>query len=216
MKNYTKSRSNMLLKEIAYVKIKEGILEEYFKPGSLLSERELIDMLEMSKTPIKSALDRLETEGFVTVSSKQGIIVNDLTVEQIVDIYNLRIALETHICNQIYKTITDEQLELLKDNLRETDEIVKKQDIKRFAEVDHNFHLMLCRFSGNNEMHKILLNYNSQLLRITLRHLRRQPNRMLSFKKEHEDIYQKLCQRNVDCVKLMELHLKEAKNTLFL
>ncbi|MDP5284525.1 GntR family transcriptional regulator [Shouchella clausii] len=66
----------MLLKDVAYEKIKEKILEEHYEPGQFLSERTLIDELGMSKTPIKNALVRLESEGFVTVSSKQGIMLS--------------------------------------------------------------------------------------------------------------------------------------------
>lgn len=208
-------KSNMLLKEVAYNQIKEKILEEEFEPGQFLSERKIIELLQMSKTPIKSALDRLETEGFLTVSSKQGIMVNDLTVEQIIDIYNLRTALETFICEQIFDRITDEQLALLRNNLKETNEVVKELDVKGFAKKDHEFHLLLCKISGNQEIYRILLNYNAQLLRITLRHLKRYPERMERFIEEHEEIYRQLEKKSDKCIDLMKQHLQESKKMLF-
>lgn len=205
-----------LLKDIAYDAIKERILDERFEPGRFLSERELIELLEMSKTPIKSALTRLETEGFVTVSSKQGIIINDLTLNRIVDIYDLRLALETFNIQAIVGRLTQEQGGLLLDNLRETEEIVGRLDIKAFAQADHQFHLLLCRFAGNQEIYRVLLNYQDHLLRITLRHLRKDPVRMVGFYQDHVEIYELLQQGKEESVERLRDHLQQAKSKLFM
>lgn len=209
-------QSKLLLKDIAYNKIKEKILEEDFKPGRFLSERELIDILQMSKTPIKSAVDRLEAEGFLTVSSKQGIAVNDLSIDQVIDIYNLRVAIETFNCEQIYKTITNEQLSLLKENLTETRKSVEERDVKGFAKYDHEFHQLISKIAGNKEIQKILLNYNAHLLRITLRHLKRHPERMDKFIEEHDKIYRYLEMHSEECIYFMSQHLKDSNRLFFI
>ncbi|WP_134702723.1 GntR family transcriptional regulator [Ammoniphilus sp. YIM 78166] len=212
----TKSTSAPLLKDQAYQFIKEKILDEQFAPGRFLSERELIEMLEMSKTPIKAALVRLETEGFVTVSSKQGIIINDLSITQIVDIYNLRIALETYICAEITGKITKDMSELIEANLKETEETARELDIKGFAQADHAFHLLLCECSGNEEIYKVLLNYQDQLKRITHRHLRKDPERMKQFWQEHVEIYSCLKSGDFKSVELIREHLHQSKQKLLL
>ena len=56
-----------LLKDRAYDELKNLILDETFSPGTFLSERQLAARLGMSKTPIRSALERLEAEAFVAV-----------------------------------------------------------------------------------------------------------------------------------------------------
>ncbi|WP_246628176.1 GntR family transcriptional regulator [Paenibacillus oenotherae] len=211
----TSSGSAPLLKDIAYNQIKEHILDERFEPGRFLSERELIELLQMSKTPIKSALTRLETEGFVTVSSKQGIIINDLALNRIVDIYDLRVALESFNIREILGRLTEEQNHLLLANLQETEEIVKQLNVKAFAKADHQFHLLLCKFAGNQEIYRVLLNYQDHLLRITLRHLRKEPNRMEGFLQDHKEIYQLLQQGDEECVQRMKHHLQESKSKLF-
>lgn len=205
-----------LLKDVAYDQIKERILDERFEPGRFLSERELIELLEMSKTPIKSALTRLEAEGFVTVFSKQGIIINDLAVNRIVDIYDLRTALETYNLQTILGKLTDEQTAALLENLQETEEIVNRLDVKAFAKADHQFHLLICKFAGNGEVYRVLLNYHDHLLRITLRHLRKDPNRMVGFWQDHVGIFETLKQGNADCVEKMRDHLQHSKSKLFM
>ncbi|UVI30704.1 GntR family transcriptional regulator [Paenibacillus spongiae] len=204
-----------LLKDVAYTEIKERILEEIFEPGRFLSERELIELLQMSKTPIKSALTRLEAEGFVTVSSKQGIIINDLALDRIIDIYDLRTALETFNVEQILGRLTGEQSLKLLANLQETEEIVQRLDVKAFAKADHKFHLLICSFTGNQEIYRVLLNYQDHLLRITLRHLRKDPHRMEVFWKEHCVIYDHLKAGSKDCVGYMRDHLQDSKQKLF-
>ncbi|PWU67197.1 MULTISPECIES: GntR family transcriptional regulator [Gracilibacillus] len=205
----------MLLKDVAYQKIKERILEEHYEAGQFLSERTLIDELGMSKTPIKNALVRLESEGFVTVSSKQGIIVNDISIEKINDIYSLRIALETFNCQEIYQRITDEQLKELQENIEATKKAAADKDVRLFATLDHEFHLAISEFSGNNEITRVLLNYQDHLRRITLRHLKKEPARVQKFYSEHLEILQALKDRDERCSELMKRHLLESKMMYF-
>ncbi|WP_423408319.1 GntR family transcriptional regulator [Heyndrickxia sp. MSNUG] len=214
METKTRTAAAPLLKDVAYQQIKERILDESFAPGSFLSERELIEVLQMSKTPIKSALVRLETEGFVTVSSKQGIIINPLSIDQIIDIYNLRIALETYNCNQISGKLTEEQCRLLEKNLSDTATKCEHLDIKGFTSEDHAFHLLLCEFSGNREIYRVLLNYQDHLHRITLRHLKKDPHRMHTFYQEHVEIYESLKSGDQRAVELITDHLQTSKQKL--
>ncbi|WP_274648678.1 GntR family transcriptional regulator [Paenibacillus humicola] len=208
--------TGILLKDIAYDQIKERILDERFEPGRFLSERELIEILQMSKTPIKNALTRLESEGFVTVSSKQGIIINDLAINRIIDIYDLRTVLETYNVQTVLGRLNEEQSDLLLKNLRETEAIVKTLDIKAFCKADHEFHLLLCRFAGNGEVYRVLMNYQDHLIRITLRHLRKDPHRMVGFWQDHVEIYELLKQGKPESIGRMQEHLQSSKKKMFL
>lgn len=207
--------SEPLLKDIAYMKIKEFIVEEFFEPGSVLSERELIELLDMSKTPIKSALTKLEAEGFLTVSNKQGILVHDLSIERIVNIYDLRTALETYNCKVLCGKLTDNEVEEIEQNLEKTREAVDELNAKKFSISDHEFHLLLCMFTDNMEIHRILQNYNDHLKRITFRHLKKDPQRMQQFLKEHEEIFQLLKDGDQRGVDVMHDHLQSSKQKLF-
>lgn len=208
------TKSSVLLKDQAYEKIKEGILTGYFKPGNFLSETKLIDFLEMSKTPIKSALAVLETEGFVTVSANQGIMINELTIKKMIDIYDLRTALEMYNCDKVETEITENQLIRLKENLHETQRCIDKEDVIEFTKKDHEFHLLLCEYANNKEIHQILLNYQDKLNYITLQHLSKNPSRMKKFLKEHYEIFDSIKQNDKNSAKLMKNHLQSSKNLL--
>lgn len=205
----------MLLKDVAYEKIKEKILDEEYVAGEVLSERTLIEDLEMSKTPIKSALTRLEAEGFLKVSSKQGIFILDLSFEKINDMYDLRIALETFNCRNLYTRITDSQVRELEEILEDTKKHTDKLDIKGFTTYDHMFHLRISEMAGNKEITDILLNRQNNLKRITLRHLRKNPERVKKFYEEHLEILEALKSNKENSIQLMEKHLEESKSILY-
>src|SRR5215510_9474028 len=90
-----------LLKERAYEEIKRRLLNNDYPPRSFLAERQLAEQLGMSKTPVKAALERLEHEGFITVSPQQGIVVREMALHEIVDQYEIRTALETYIVRAV-------------------------------------------------------------------------------------------------------------------
>ena len=113
------SGARVFLKDHAYERLKTMILSEQFPPGSFLSERTLAETLGMSKTPVRSAVERLENEGFVSVSPQQGIVVRALSAEEIRNHFDLRIALETFVVRRLTGTLSAAQHEQLAAKLRD-------------------------------------------------------------------------------------------------
>jgi len=74
-------------------KIREAILDELFKPGDHLTEAELVEKFEVSRSPVREALLALEKEGTVIISPYRGAIVTPLSVAEVLDIAELRLAL---------------------------------------------------------------------------------------------------------------------------
>jgi len=74
-------------------RIREAILDEVFKPGDRLTEAELVEKFEVSRSPIREALLALEKEGTVTISPFRGAMVKPLSSEEALDIAELRLAL---------------------------------------------------------------------------------------------------------------------------
>lgn len=209
------SKKRTLLRDQAYSAIKEAILNEEFKPGELLSEKVLIDYLGMSKTPIKSALDRLEAEGFVYVSPKQGILVLELSSTKVHDIFQLRIALEQFVCQQLAGKLSKEQQRRLEENLAKQEQLMKIRDEKNFTHADADFHLLLCEFSGNEEIYKVMNNYQAHLYRFALHVTRRVENRMEVARQDHEAIYRALVQGDAEeAQRLIKAHLLYGQNVL--
>jgi len=74
-------------------RIREAILDEVFKPGDHLTEAELVEKFEVSRSPVRVALLALEKEGTIILSPFKGAIVKPLSPEEVLDIAELRLAL---------------------------------------------------------------------------------------------------------------------------
>ena len=72
-----------------------------FAPNTFLSERQLVERMGMSKTPIRSALEHLESQGLVAVAPQQGIIVKELSAQEITDLFDMRSAIEPFIVSRL-------------------------------------------------------------------------------------------------------------------
>ena len=155
----------IFLKDRAYEELKMLILSEAFPPGSFLSERTLAEKLGMSKTPVRSAIERLENEGFVSVSPQQGIVVRALSAEEVRNHFDLRIALETFVVRRLTGTLSPDGRAQLAAKLREHEHALQTGDVALAASGDLEFHLTLCRLWGNEEILRALWWHHDILFR---------------------------------------------------
>ena len=205
----------VLLKDRAYEALKELILQEVFPPGSFLSERQLVARLDMSKTPIRAALERLETEGLVSVSPQQGILVRETSVQEVVDIFDVRIALERFAMHRLAGTLSEKQQLFVKENLDAQQKALQDGDVPVFTELDADFHLMLCGFLGNREVVHVMRRLRDRLYRIALQVLLHDVGRIRSSYDEHKNILNMLIAGDgVSAADLVESHLVYGKQVL--
>lgn len=211
----TETPSRILLKDRAYAALKDLILQEVFPPGSFLSERQLAARLEMSKTPIRAALERLESEGLVSVSPQQGILVRDISVHEVVDIFDVRIALERFALERLAGNLSVEQQEQVIHNLRAQKVALDKGDVPVFTDLDADFHLMLCGFLGNREVVQMMRRLRDRLYRIALQVLRHDVDRIRTSYEEHQQIFDMLVANDgVQASDLVRAHLTYGKQVL--
>src|SRR5262249_13702474 len=156
-------------KEQAYVELKRRILRGDFVPGSFLSERQIAGQLAMSKTPIRAAVERLETEGFLAISPQQGVVVRELSIHEIADHFEIRLALEPFVLRHLAGTLTPAQVDLLEENLTAQHASFQRRAIESILELDAGFHILLCRFHGNREILRVMEQQRERIHRIILR-----------------------------------------------
>lgn len=179
------SAARPLLQDRAYDELKRLIQRGTYPPGTFLSERQLAGQLGMSKTPIKSALTRLGMEGFVAVSPQQGIIVREPTVHEILDLFDIREALETFVVRRLAGRLSPEQAARLRDNPRRQARAARSGDVETATRLDAEFHLMICDFLGNREVSQTLWRMREKLHRLILGNFTRVPRRMAESAREH-------------------------------
>jgi len=177
--------SRGLLKDDAYERLKQLIQTQVFKPGTFLSERELAARMGMSKTPVRSALERLQTEGFVQISPQQGAVVREPSLHEIVDMIDLRIALEPYVLRRLVGRLSPQQLQRLRENLKQQEWVVEAHDVRRCTQLDADFHLMFCEFLGNQEIVRLMRSLRDRLFRTVLRIFTQDVARIRNSYREH-------------------------------
>ncbi|MEQ1825735.1 MAG: GntR family transcriptional regulator [Pirellula sp.] len=206
-------QNRSLLKERAFDEIKKKIMDEEFPPGSFLAERKLAIMLGMSKTPVKSALERLEMEGFVTISPQQCILVREIPVDEIADQYEIRTALETHIVRGLAKRISQPQVTELRNSLALQRESAESSNVSDWVDRDASFHLLLAEQYGNQAIYRTMLDLKNRMHRIIARVFRVQPLRSRQSLDEHQAIADAIISgKSDDAARLVTIHLQQGRD----
>jgi DNA-binding GntR family transcriptional regulator len=177
-----------LLKDRAYERIKHCLLTDDYPPGSFLSERHLARDLGMSKTPVKAALERLESEGFIAVSPQQGIVVRELSLQEIADQYEIRAALESYTLCTLAGRLTPEQVARVRANLDAQARLRGTGDVATGVELDAAFHAQFPEFLGNQEILRVIGQLRERMQRVVTRVFRISPARMDTSYDEHAAI----------------------------
>jgi len=202
-----------LLADRAYDALKSSLQSGKYPPGTFLSERQLALGLGMSKTPLKSALVRLEQEGFLRISPQQGILVREPSVQEIVELFDLREAIETFVVQRIAGKLGPNQISHLRENVREQAEAVRKSNVADATRLDTEFHTMVCGFLGNREMSQTLSRMREKLHILILGNLTRRPQRLETSYREHAAIAAALIKGRADhAADLVRKHLDYGRN----
>lgn len=85
--------TSQLLMNTAYMKLRERIVGGELMPGTLLSENELAEELQMSRTPVRNAITHLESEGFVVALKNRGVLVKEISGKEMLDMYEAMMSL---------------------------------------------------------------------------------------------------------------------------
>jgi DNA-binding GntR family transcriptional regulator len=135
--------------------IEEAILSGQFKPRERLIEMDLITRFGISRTVIREAFKRLEAKGLIRVTPYRGAVVADLTVEEIEEIYFVRIRLERIAAQLVLEHITPAEIKQIKELSREV-EANLRQKTHQMIEKDSEFHRTIFRACRNRHLSNII------------------------------------------------------------
>lgn len=145
------------LSDIVYNWIRDAILNSEFKPGERLSQEMITGRLQVSRTPVRDAFKRLQTEGLLEIRPNSGAIVTRLSAEKLAEIYELRTLLEGPAARYACQNITDQGICHLAEINRQM--ILHREDPNEFIKGNRAFHTALYGYSQRD----YLVNYIFQL-----------------------------------------------------
>lgn len=141
------------LTDWAYKTIKEDVLNLRHPPGAQLGVETLADQMGISRTPVREALLRLQSEGLLRSIPRVGFFVTEITKQDLEELFELRILLESHVAKKAAPHLTDEDLDRL-DALINKQSVVaaKAGDLAKFLEIDIALHDLLLERGGNKRL----------------------------------------------------------------
>ena len=136
------------LAQKVYLSLKLGILSLTYQPGEILRKADICAVLGVSRSPVAEAVARLSSEGLVDVVPQAGTFVARFSMVEIREGAFLREALELAAVEIVANTITDDQIVLLRRNLRVQEALIVDGDFAGFYDLDSQLHELILSFTG--------------------------------------------------------------------
>ncbi len=212
--NYTKDfnlkRSLPLGKQI-YEKLRDKIIYTELFPLTEIYESDLAKKLNVSRTPVRDALKKLENDGLVETIPQVKSVVSKINIQSIREVNNIRSILETDIVNILSKKINQKQISELTKINNNFKKSAKNNFYKKTYYYDNLFHQKLAFFSNKTLSWKIINQINSQIDRIrNISYTHKGDNNFgpMEAGKDHDKIIKYLSDKNSKlAIKMMKKHI---------
>ena len=193
--------NHLPLREKIYKVIRKAILDRELKPGHRVTELELAKKYGISRTPIREAFRRLESEGFLTIVPRKGAIVTEVKEQTVIEFYQIKGALEVLAGLLAAEKMTDEdikELEGLNNELKKVANSEIEIDAEEFNRIHNKFHQTFIMKSGNKLLVELLNLLVKRYMRFRL--MVEHTNFIEEVIKQHEDIIDAFYKRDRDLI----------------
>lgn len=196
----------------AEVVLRNMILDGTIAPGQRLNEVALASAMGISRGPLREAVQRLASEGLLRVVSHRGAFVRTFERREIVELYEVRAALELHAVRLVCRNSTGEDLDDLAAMLDETESRMSLSGQHAYP-VELDFHLRLTMLAGNHELMSAALGVHHQLSLARSISAKR-PMRARAAVVEHHTLVDALRRRDLQAAtELMETHIQHSRDS---
>jgi DNA-binding GntR family transcriptional regulator len=213
--NFVKSvdvmTTNHFSSQKIYQQLRQKILDFELYPGTRITESELAAGFNVSRTPVRAALQRLELEGHITIVPKQGCFVRPVDIEKISQYYDVRVSLEATAIELACQNMSGEEIDALCE-LWNPASVKKNVNLDEIKTLEEAFHISIAAGSGNPVLVDYLRDINNHI-----RILRRLgfPDRkaVLETYEEHFEMCQLIKTRNTRLArKMMMEHIRKSQS----
>jgi len=194
------------LKEKVYSIVKYKIIAGDYRPNSHLDEKALITELEVSRTPFREAMNRLELEGFINIIPRRGFFVSEISIKNINDIFQSRLIIEPQLIESSINFLPVDKLILIREQF--TNWETTSRTI--LNDIDWEFHDIIVEASKNEYLIKMMRNiyeHNQRVRTLALREFDREEESAM----EHIKIIDALLQKDIE--KAKQLCVEHTRNS---
>jgi DNA-binding GntR family transcriptional regulator len=200
------------LRDQIYDILKKSIILREIKPGDKINEEDLAKTLQVSRTPIRESLLRLEHEGIVQILPRRGAFVASVSEAKTAEVFQVREVLEGLVARLATMNMNDEILNRLKICLENATSIQNNDDrLLKYTPADIEFHGLLLEACNNDLLKSLMQIVNAHLQMVRLRTvvLPGRPEQTVS---EHHEIFEAMERRDArSAEKLMRKHVESVR-----
>lgn len=189
-----------------YQTLRRRLVRCEYQPGAVLNEAALADELGVSRTPAREALRQLAADGFITILPKRGIIVSDIKLVDIVQIFQTRQLIEPIALRQSANELPRDEMVVFRDEFAKDD-----LDPMRSFELDMAMHQSFVEHCGNRfiiEMMRNVFDHNRRAVVFTRQH----ECRFHDARREHHQIAALVLENKVDeAAQALDAHIESCR-----
>jgi DNA-binding GntR family transcriptional regulator len=149
----------MALSTDLFSSLRKDILQGKLRQGEKLTEQQICDEYNVSRTPVREAFRQLELEGFIETIPNRGAFVVGFSLQDIQDMYELRKSYEVLAVRWAIERITKEECEKLEEAFEFMEFYTQKKDVEKMLNINMNFHELIYKASHNRMLYHILSSY---------------------------------------------------------
>ena len=208
----TSQKNSIPVREMAYEFLKSSVLSGHFTPGERLTEEHLAKKLGVSRTPIREALHKLESEGLIKLLETRGFIVSRDSKDEVEELFELRAILEGYALRVISEKISEEDLKQLERLVAGAEDALRRKRMEEVFKWNTKFHDTLHGIVVDKKrLHRLLVNIRKYVLRYR-RDTLQYPDGGKRAVDGHRKILLALRLKDPDlCERMMREHIQEAK-----
>ena len=200
------------IQEEVYARLRDGI-----QSGALhalinqnITLRQLAKTMNVSTTPVREALRRLEAQGLVTIRNRSGIIINRLSANEFAEVSEMRIHLEPLVLRRAIVNLADSEIGRLTGVLNELDHTT---DVRAWRKLNHSFHIGIYRHARSPRtlaVVELLWDYVEPYIRLYT-----QTSDLSQAQREHRAILAAVAQGNHrEAVEALRAHIRRSEREL--
>jgi DNA-binding GntR family transcriptional regulator len=198
------------LRDTVRERIRRGIADGRWSPGARLVERDLADEFDVSRVPVREALQMLEREGFVELLPRRGAVVRSLTPSVVSDLFDIRQALEVLAARRAAERVDAAGLERLAAVVEEGRRALTAGDTGWSGSANTAFHETVLDLAGNESLRDLLEPLSGRLT-----WLFRQTRDYPRVQSEHEQLFAALVARDAELAGAVALaHVRASRHML--
>lgn len=214
-----RNNSRRFSTEEVYLLLRSKLLTLEFKPGQLLSEKEIVSHFKLSRTPVRQALLKMELDGIIEIIPRKGAFIKFLSMKDIKEVYQIRKALEGMAArlateNNISLATLSEYEKFYSDLLKKN----AKLSLEKIVDMGLEFHNFIIDSADNQRINNILkgLRVQLEMTRMFFLNPKQKRPRSLQSIEEHLAIIAALKKRDPDLAEArMREHIANAENYTF-